>query len=152
MPTVSITEMRRSSHRSLENPTDKLPPDVFPALILDGKATSDWYYVRTTTNHYSNAPVTDVTSDAVRCYQLDPAGSANATATVAAGATVGFTAMPNAYHPGPLSFYMAKAPNGTTADEFQGDGEVWFKIWEDHPTITASSITWANTGTLSNVW
>jgi hypothetical protein len=119
---------------------------LFPSLILDGQLTPNWDYVRMTSSYDSNAPVTDVSSPAIRCNQLDPAGTANDTATVHAGDTVGFSSVPNAYHPGPMSFYMARAPNGTIAADFQGDGQVWFKIWEDQPNITPASIRWPNTG------
>ena len=83
--------------------------------------TADWQYVRETANHYTNAPVlllvstsrkcillavpiaqvTDVTSDAIRCYELDStsAGAAGI-ATVAAGSTVGFQSNIAMYHPG----------------------------------------------------
>ena len=43
--------------------------------------------------------VTDVTSDLIRCYETDTASSTN-TATVSAGATVGFQADSDFYHPG----------------------------------------------------
>ena len=108
--------------------------------------TEQWEYVRMTVNHYSNAPVTDVTSPDIRCYQAGNGGSSTQTANVTAGTTVGFSSSPATYHPGPLSFYMAKAPAGISAAEFDGAGDVWFKIWEDHPKITPSSITWPNTG------
>ncbi|PKS09156.1 hypothetical protein jhhlp_003770 [Lomentospora prolificans] len=119
---------------------------VFDSLILDGKPTGQWEYVRMTDNHYSNAPVVDVTSPEIRCYQAVNDGSSTSTANVTAGATIGFTSSPAAYHPGPLSFYMAKAPDGVSAAEFNGSGDVWFKIFQDKPTITASSIDWPNTG------
>ncbi|KAF8990965.1 hypothetical protein BDZ89DRAFT_178586 [Hymenopellis radicata] len=44
---------------------------TFPDLIVNGTTTGDWQYVRMTENHYSNGPVTDVTSAAIRCYELD---------------------------------------------------------------------------------
>ena len=43
--------------------------------------------------------VTDVTSELIRCYETDTA-SATGTATVSAGATVGFQADSDFYHPG----------------------------------------------------
>lgn len=93
-----------------------------------------------TANHYSNAPVTDVTSIDIRCY-LDPSMPATQTMTVAAGSQVGFTAVPAIYHPGPLQFYMAKVPDGQTAASWDGSGQVWFKISALGPTITSSAIT-----------
>ncbi|KEZ41313.1 1-alkyl-2-acetylglycerophosphocholine esterase [Scedosporium apiospermum] len=119
---------------------------VFDSLVLHGQPTTQWGYVRITENHYSNAPVVDVTSPEIRCYQATDDGSSTEIANVTAGDTVGFTSSPAAYHPGPLSFYMAKAPDGVSAAEFNGTGNVWFKISQDKPAITASSITWPNTG------
>ncbi|KAF3909522.1 Endoglucanase-4 [Arthrobotrys entomopaga] len=114
---------------------------TFPDLIFGGKTSSDYQYVRLTTNHYSNAPVTDVTSSDMTCY-ADPSHPSTSTATVAAGSTVGFTVNPDVYHPGPLLFYMAKVPSGQTAASFDGSGSVWFKIYQNSATITSSSISW----------
>jgi hypothetical protein len=49
---------------------------------------------------------------------------------VQAGGTVGFVAddPQGIYHAGVVNIYMAKAP-GAAAD-FDGDGEVWFKVHE----------------------
>ena len=44
--------------------------DLFPSVTYNGQASSDWQYVRETANHYSNGPVTDVTSGNMTCYQL----------------------------------------------------------------------------------
>ncbi|KIY72290.1 lytic polysaccharide monooxygenase [Cylindrobasidium torrendii FP15055 ss-10] len=112
---------------------------TFPSLIVNGTATTEWQYVRMTANHYSNGPVTDVTSDAIRCYELDGtvAGSTSI-ATVSAGSTVGFKASPNIYHQGYSAAYLSKADpsaNSTSA----GQGSSWFKIWEWAPVYTPGS-------------
>ena len=60
-------------------------------------------------------PVTDVTSNAIRCYPL-AAGTSAKTASVNAGDTVAFTAASSVSHPGPMQFYMAKVPSGQTAE------------------------------------
>lgn len=52
-----------------------------------------------TDNHYSNGPVTDVTSPLMKCYETTTA-SATGTATVVAGSTVGFKADNTMGHPG----------------------------------------------------
>jgi hypothetical protein len=92
--------------------------------------------------------VQDVTSPQLRCYQL-AAGSENASTTaVNAGDTIGFRVDPSVQHPGPLQFYMAKAPSGATAETFNGDGNVWFKIYQDGPTF-GSTITWPSSGLTS---
>ena len=121
--------------------------DVFDKLIVNGQTTNQWQYVRATDNRQTTGPVTDVTSPTIRCYTSDTSvGSRTGTVNVAAGSTVGFTSSPAIFHPGPLSFYMAKAPTGTSASNFQGDGKVWFKIAETGPTITSSSLQWPSDG------
>ncbi|KAF2751738.1 lytic polysaccharide monooxygenase [Sporormia fimetaria CBS 119925] len=118
---------------------------TFPALVANGQVTQQWQYVRRTANYQSNGPVTDVSSSAVRCYEVAPGTSAQ-TYTVNAGDTVGFTAQTSISHPGPLQFYMAKVPSGQTAATWDGSGNVWFKIWEEKAQITSSSISWASNG------
>lgn len=89
----------------------------------------------------------DVTTDAIRCYELNPGQGAPKTATVAAGSTVSFTVDTSISHPGPLQFYMAKVPSGQTASTFDGKGNVWFKIYQDGPSgLGTSSITWPSSG------
>jgi hypothetical protein len=95
---------------------------TFPALT----GTTDWQYVRTTANYQSNAGLSDVSSEQVRCYTSGTKSAA--TMSVAAGGTVGFKASPNIFHPGPLQFYMAKVPAGQTAATWDGSGNVWFKV------------------------
>ncbi|KAG9258367.1 glycosyl hydrolase family 61-domain-containing protein [Emericellopsis atlantica] len=107
-------------------------------------ATADWQFTRITENHYSNGPVTDVTSPQMTCYELNPGTPAPQTLPVRAGGTVKFTIAPNIYHPGPVNVYMAKAPS--SAANFDGKGNVWFKIWGDAPKITSSSIEFPSNG------
>ena len=107
-------------------------------------ATSDWQFTRVTANHYSNGPVEDVTSQAMTCYELNPGEPAPETLPVTAGGSVTFGIAPNIYHPGPVNVYMAKAPG--LAEDFDGKGKVWFKIYEDKPTITSSSIEFPSNG------
>ncbi|EIN14513.1 hypothetical protein PUNSTDRAFT_130140 [Punctularia strigosozonata HHB-11173 SS5] len=112
---------------------------TFPDLIISGSVSSDWEYVRETANHYSQGPVTDVTSEALRCYELDDTVADNTqTATVSAGSTVGFQADQAIYHPGYFSVYMSPASpsaNSTAA----GTGATWFKIWEDAPVYESGT-------------
>ncbi|KAF2440588.1 lytic polysaccharide monooxygenase [Karstenula rhodostoma CBS 690.94] len=115
---------------------------TFPALVAGGSTTGAWQYVRKTTNYQSNGPVTDVTSNQIRCYELSPGTPAQGTYEVAAGSTIGFTAQSSITHPGTLQFYMAKAPSGQTAASWDGSGNVWFKIFEQGPTITAKGLSW----------
>ncbi|GJJ15136.1 hypothetical protein Clacol_009411 [Clathrus columnatus] len=110
---------------------------TFPDFIMSGEVTSDWEYVRETANHYSNAPVTDVTSDEFRCYELDLVNTAGETsiATVTAGETVGFQANGPIYHPGYLDVYMSAASPAANSEE-AGTGQTWFKVWQDAPVFT----------------
>ena len=89
--------------------------------------------------------MTDVGSKAMTCYELAGSGGAK-TMNVSAGDTVGFVATASVSHPGPLSFWLAKAPAGTTADKFDGSGPVWFKIYQDKPGITGQGMTWPSQG------
>ncbi|KAF2651646.1 lytic polysaccharide monooxygenase [Lophiostoma macrostomum CBS 122681] len=118
---------------------------TFPNLIASGAATPDWKYVRKTTNYQSNGPQTDVTSTQIRCYELSP-GTGAETYEVKAGDTLGFTAKTTISHPGPLLFYMAKVPDGKTAADWDGSGDVWFKIFEQGATISSAGMTWASSG------
>lgn len=90
--------------------------------------------------------MTDVNSEAFRCYQLAPGNEGAKVMTVAAGATVGFTAKASVSHPGTLQFYMAKVPSGQTADSWDGAGAVWFKIFSQGPNIAPSGLTWPSQG------
>jgi hypothetical protein len=92
--------------------------------------------------------VTDVTSSAIRCYELAP-GTPSQTYTVNAGDTVGFTAVSSISHPGPLQFYMAKVPDGKTAATFDGSGDVWFKIYSQGATFSGGQMSFASSGMFS---
>jgi hypothetical protein len=96
-------------------------------------------------NYQSNGPVTDVSSNAIRCYELSP-GTASQTYTVNAGDTIGFTAASSISHPGPLQFYMAKVPSDKTAATFDGSGNVWFKVYSQGATFSGGQMTWASNG------
>ena len=120
--------------------------DTFSSVLVDGKTTGDWAAVRKTKNWQNNGPVTDVASDDIRCFELSPGTAASLTANATAGSPIGFQANPSIYHPGPLSFYMAKAPAGKTAATFDGSGPVWFKIYEEQPTFGGQSLTWSSNG------
>ncbi|CAO2657650.1 Nn.00g037760.m01.CDS01 [Neocucurbitaria sp. VM-36] len=117
---------------------------TFPAL------TGSQSDVRTTVNKDSNAGLSDVTSDQIRCYTTSGT-KAPSIKTVAAGSSVGFTASPNIFHPGPLQFYLAKVPEGQTAATWDGTGNVWFKIYAEKATVSGGQLSWAslNKGSVS---
>jgi hypothetical protein len=121
--------------------------DTFPKTNINGQLSADWETIRETENHYSHGPVTDVSSEAIRCYELNPGTGAPKIAGVQAGSNVTFTVDSNIGHPGPLQFYMAKVPAGKTAATFDGKGAVWFKIYQDGPSgLGTSTITWPSSG------
>ncbi|KAK4442824.1 putative endo-beta-1,4-glucanase D [Podospora aff. communis PSN243] len=107
---------------------------TFPSTIYNGVRAGDWQTVRMTENRYHNGPVTDVNSQAMTCYELNPGQGAPQTLNVNAGTTVTIAAGGGIFHPGPLHAYLAKVPPGRTAKNFDGKGAVWFKIYQDGPT------------------
>jgi hypothetical protein len=66
---------------------------------------------------------------------------------VAAGQSLGFVVDPDIQHPGPGIGYLAKVPAGKTAANWDGSGAVWFKVWEQGPTVlnTAGGV-WPTSG------
>ncbi|KAI0319357.1 glycoside hydrolase family 61 protein [Amylostereum chailletii] len=100
---------------------------TFPSLVVDGTTTPQWVNVRKTNNFNTQAPVTDVTSLDLRCYDTQTAATAT-TIDVAAGSQLGIMSDGTIYHPGVVNVYMAKAPDSD--DDFAGDGSVWFKVYQ----------------------
>ncbi|KAK7908355.1 hypothetical protein PG985_015658 [Apiospora marii] len=119
---------------------------TFPGLIYNGKTEADWSFVRETTNKYSHGPVENVNDAQLRCYTAGSGSQGAGTKAVKAGDTVGFRVDSDIGHPGPLQFYMAKAPSGATAESFDGSGNVWFKIYQDGPSFAGGQITWPSAG------
>ncbi|XP_006463428.1 hypothetical protein AGABI2DRAFT_137828 [Agaricus bisporus var. bisporus H97] len=100
---------------------------TLPSLIAGGSVETQWLYVRKTNNFNSQAPVTDVTSNDLRCYNSETQATAS-TLTVSAGSTIGFQANGPMYHQGFVNVYMAKAPGNVS--QWDGSGKVWFKVHE----------------------
>ncbi|KAI0126700.1 glycosyl hydrolase family 61-domain-containing protein [Xylariales sp. AK1849] len=117
----------------------------FEALIVNGNVTGAYEYVRQTNN--SNSPITDVTSADMRCNSgglLAATMAKTSTYTVAPGDNVGFTINAAISHPGPLSVWMSKAPDGTAANAYDGSGD-WFKVYElTYTEINSEGIQWAS--------
>jgi hypothetical protein len=90
--------------------------DSFPNLIYNGVTSKDWEYVRKTA---SDNPLQNAESPAIRCYE-DRGRKTVSVATVAAGSKVGFKASNNMGHPGPFTFYMARAPDGVSIANWDG--------------------------------
>ncbi|KAK7054394.1 hypothetical protein VNI00_003588 [Paramarasmius palmivorus] len=112
---------------------------TFPNFIVNGTTTGDWQYVRMTANKYDQGPVTDLNSQAVRCYEDSSASAGSAQiATVQAGSTVGFKASNTMGHPGYFSAYLSKASPAANSND-AGKGASWFKIWEWSPKWSSST-------------
>ena len=116
-------------------------PDTFPSVA----DSTDWQYVRTTTNFQSNGPVTDVTSEQIRCYERNPGTGAPGTYSVQAGQTLNYNAKASISHPGPMAFYIAQVPSGQKAATWDGKGAVWSKIYQEMPKF-GGSMTWSSSG------
>lgn len=119
-----------------------LLPDTFPKL----SGTSDWSSVRQTANFQSNGPVTNVNSEEIRCFERNAGQGASSITSVKAGGQISWTVAPSIYHPGALSAYMAKVPSGKTAANFDGKGAVWFKVFQDLPSLSNGQYNWPSNG------
>ncbi|KIJ64664.1 lytic polysaccharide monooxygenase [Hydnomerulius pinastri MD-312] len=116
------------------------------SLIANGGTTAEYEYVRVNTN--DNSPVTDVTSTDLRCNVggLD-SGPETSTDPVTAGSTVGLALDQAIYHPGVVNVYMAKAPSGTNISDWDGSGDVWFKVYQvTAVTDGGTSVSWPSVG------
>jgi len=109
---------------------------IFETFTANGVTNAPYTYVRKNTNY--NSPVTDLTSNDLRCNVGGESGVNTTTVSVAAGSSVAFTSDVAVYHDGPISVYMAKAT--TTAAAFDGSGDVWFKILDIGPIFPGG--TW----------
>jgi hypothetical protein len=83
--------------------------DTYPNLIVNGRETKEWEYVRMTANHYSSAPIDNPSSAAIRCYE-DPSRKPAGVANVTAGSNIGFKASNTQGHPGPVGCQIDPAP------------------------------------------
>ena len=118
----------------------------FPQMIYAGTTGTAWSNVRQWTGYYTYDPVTTVSTTDIRCNVNGSAAFAPSILSVAAGSTLGFTVNPDIYHPGPLMAYMAKVPSGKTAANWDGSGNVWFKIYEQGPIFGGSALVWPSNG------
>ncbi|OAQ78564.1 family 61 glycoside hydrolase [Purpureocillium lilacinum] len=118
----------------------------WPAMIIKGQVTGDYQYVRENTNNIN--PLLDLNSLDLRCNEGGLASaSKTGTVTVSAGSKVGFTLSNSIGHIGPVLVYMAKAPGDPS--QWDGSGEVWFKINEWGPDFPGGSIQWPQLGLMS---
>lgn len=70
--------------------------------------------------------------------------SGTGTASIATGGTLGFVADQGITHPGPVQFYMAKAPEGKDINTWEAAGNVWFKVAsiDADSTPGAKALSW----------
>jgi hypothetical protein len=110
----------------------------FPSM----NAGTAWSNVRQWTGYYTFDPVTNVASEDIRCNVNGSTSFAVSTLSVDAGSVLKWAANPDIYHPGPLLAYMAKVPPRKTAANWDGSRTIWFKVYEDHPTVRTSALIW----------
>ncbi|KAF3014795.1 hypothetical protein E8E14_011518 [Neopestalotiopsis sp. 37M] len=109
---------------------------IFEQLSIGSTQYPVYQYIRENTNY--NSPVTDLTSNDLRC-NVGANGTGTETVAVNAGDAFTFTLDTAVYHQGPVSIYMSKAPGA--ASDYDGSGE-WFKILDIGPTFSGSTATW----------
>ena len=95
---------------------------IFQQVGLGTTVNTVWKYIREHTN--GNSPVTDLTSNDLRC-NLGASATGVETLSVAAGSDITFKTDTAVYHQGPTSVYLSKPP-GSLSD-YDGSGG-WFKI------------------------
>ncbi|KAK7629489.1 fungal cellulose binding domain-containing protein [Phyllosticta citricarpa] len=114
----------------------------YPVLVTQGQPSGEWEFVRLVDDHYGQSPVKgDVNSAALRCNEANPPNRTS-TKEVQAGEEIAFQASQAMAHPGPFQVYMARAPDGVKAEDFAGDGDVWFKIFASQANITEHQMDW----------
>ncbi|KAJ8117469.1 hypothetical protein OPT61_g1335 [Boeremia exigua] len=120
----------------------------FERLIVNGKVTEPYEYVRALGYMVSNSPMTNVQHTDMRCNNGSfAAASKTKTYSVVAGDTVGFTIRDSLGHPGPLFAYMSKS-TVANVNAYAGDGD-WFKIYEMGVKTYANyeaGLTWHSDG------
>ncbi|KAH8725540.1 glycosyl hydrolase family 61-domain-containing protein [Phaeosphaeriaceae sp. PMI808] len=108
---------------------------IFQFLTANGNKGALFQNIRPVPN---NSPVTVLSDNALRCNVNGASGSSTGVVSVAAGATVSFTADQAVYHQGPVAFYMSKVSSAASAD---GSGD-WFKIKEIGPNFSGGQAKW----------
>ena len=104
-------------------------------LIANGAATGEYQHVRLNTNY--NSPVTDVTSNDIRCNTgTQPNAAKTSTYSVAAGSTIGLGLDQAIYHQSVSAIYMTKVSSAATAD----GSTPWFKVAELGPSFSNGNI------------
>ncbi|KAI2464862.1 glycoside hydrolase family 61 protein [Annulohypoxylon bovei var. microspora] len=116
---------------------------IFQQLSLDAAEYGPFEYIRQNSNY--NSPVTDLTSNDLRC-NVGAEGASTKTVDVKAGEQFTFTLDTPVYHQGPISIYMSKAPGA--ASDYDASGE-WFKIKDFAPDFSSGEAAWDMSGSYS---
>ncbi|KAI0399545.1 glycoside hydrolase family 61 protein [Xylaria palmicola] len=115
---------------------------IFQALGKGSSKGTPYEFVRRNTNY--NSPVTDLSSNDLRCNVGGATGGNTSTVALNAGDQFTFSLDQAVYHQGPVSLYMSKAPS--TAAEYDGSGS-WFKTFDWGPKFTNGQAQWTMSGT-----
>ncbi|KAI1088041.1 glycoside hydrolase family 61 protein [Rostrohypoxylon terebratum] len=113
---------------------------IFQQLSIDATEYGVFEYIRQNSNY--NSPVTDLTSNDLRC-NVGAEGADTETVDVKAGEQFTFTLDTPVYHQGPISIYMSKAPGA--ASDYDASGE-WFKIKDFAPDFSSGQAVWDMSG------
>ncbi|KAI1802532.1 glycoside hydrolase family 61 protein [Daldinia bambusicola] len=116
---------------------------IFQQLSLGDTEYAPFEYIRQNSNY--NSPVTDLTSNDLRC-NVGAQGAGTDTVEAKAGESFTFTLDTPVYHQGPVSIYMSKAPGA--ASDYDGSGE-WFKIKDFAPDFSSGEAKWDMSGSYS---
>ncbi|KAK7214705.1 hypothetical protein V2G26_002708 [Clonostachys chloroleuca] len=118
----------------------------FQYTIYDGKESERFEYIREIEFPW-DFPDMDVTGPNMTCNRMSEipfTKQDTKTLDVVAGSAIELRTPSSIIHQGPLLFYMAKVPDGGKVEEFDGKGNVWFKIFQDEPSIVDERIRWPN--------
>ncbi|KAI0537136.1 glycoside hydrolase family 61 protein [Xylaria digitata] len=115
---------------------------IFQALSKGTAVGKPYEFVRHNTN--MNSPVTDLSSNDLRCNVGGATSGSTSTLALNAGDQFTFSLDQAVYHQGPVSLYMSKAPS--TAAEYDGSGD-WFKIFDWGPKFSSGQAQWTMTST-----
>ncbi|KAI1363732.1 glycoside hydrolase family 61 protein [Xylaria arbuscula] len=115
---------------------------IFQALAKGSAKGTAYEFVRHNTN--MNSPVTDLSSNDMRCNVGGATAGSTKTLALNAGDSFTFSLDQPVYHQGPVSLYMSKAPS--TSANYDGSGD-WFKIFDWGPNFSSGQAQWTMSGT-----
>lgn len=102
---------------------------IFQTFGVGSTKNPAFKYIRPNSNY--NSPVTDLSSNDLRCNEGGATGASTDVLELKAGDSFTFGTDTPVYHQGPVSIYMSKAPGSVKS--YDGSGG-WFKIKDWGPT------------------